>query len=242
MCSPSASLSVDASGTGILNELDSARVGRRGGKAEGKRERQRRNPSESAERDQSGFRDWRHSSSSAFGSVGPSGEDPRLSATRKTQFFGPGAHGPLTAAAGRLTVSVLRYTDAVSAPAISVRGLTKRYAGKPDPALRDVSFEVEPGIVLGLVGPNGAGTLVAQDGFVPGTNFSAWIHRIMINHFISGVRSRREFTDMDSVPEVAVQPAHEDRTALRELGWALDSLPPRSARGVVHDRAAGKVV
>jgi RNA polymerase sigma-70 factor (ECF subfamily) len=67
--------------------------------------------------------------------------------------------------------------------------------------------------------------LVAQDGFVPGTNFSAWIHRIMINHFISGVRSRREFTDIDNVPEVAVQPAHEDRTALRELGVALDRLP-----------------
>jgi RNA polymerase sigma-70 factor, ECF subfamily len=67
--------------------------------------------------------------------------------------------------------------------------------------------------------------LVAQDAFVPGTNFSAWIHRIMINHFISGVRSRREFTDMDSVPEIAVQPAHEDRAALRELGWALERLP-----------------
>ena len=67
--------------------------------------------------------------------------------------------------------------------------------------------------------------LVAQDGFIPGTNFSAWIHRIMINHFISGVRSRREFTDTDSVPEVAVQPAHEDRAALRELGVALDKLP-----------------
>jgi ABC-2 type transport system ATP-binding protein len=54
---------------------------------------------------------------------------------------------------------VLRYTDAVSGPtpAISVNWLTKRYAGKPAPALRDVSFEVEPGIVLGLVGPNGAG-------------------------------------------------------------------------------------
>jgi RNA polymerase sigma-70 factor, ECF subfamily len=68
--------------------------------------------------------------------------------------------------------------------------------------------------------------LVAKDCFVPGTNFSAWIHRIMINHFISGVRSRREFTDMDTMPEVPIQPAHEDRTALRELGWALDRLPP----------------
>jgi ABC-2 type transport system ATP-binding protein len=52
---------------------------------------------------------------------------------------------------------VLRYTDSVAAPAIVVSGLTKRYKDKPVPALRDVSFEVEPGIVLGLVGPNGAG-------------------------------------------------------------------------------------
>ena len=28
------------------------------------------------------------------------------------------------------------------------------------------------------------------------------------------------------MPEVPCQPAHEDRTALRELGWALDRLPP----------------
>ncbi len=68
--------------------------------------------------------------------------------------------------------------------------------------------------------------LVAKDCFVPGTNFSAWIHRIMINHFISSVRNRREFTDMDTMPEVPMPAAHEDRTALRELGWALDRLPP----------------
>jgi RNA polymerase sigma-70 factor, ECF subfamily len=67
--------------------------------------------------------------------------------------------------------------------------------------------------------------LVARDCFTPGTNFSAWVHRIMINHFISGVRHRREFTDMDTVPDVAVPAPHEDRTALRELGWALDRLP-----------------
>jgi RNA polymerase sigma-70 factor, ECF subfamily len=67
--------------------------------------------------------------------------------------------------------------------------------------------------------------LIAQDCFTPGTNFSAWIHRIMINHFISSVRRRREFTDMETVPEVPIPAAHEDRTALRELGWALDRLP-----------------
>jgi len=68
--------------------------------------------------------------------------------------------------------------------------------------------------------------LIARDCFIPGTNFSAWVHRIMINHFISGVRNRREFTDMDNLPDVPMPAAHEDRTALRELGWAVDRLPP----------------
>jgi RNA polymerase sigma-70 factor (ECF subfamily) len=68
--------------------------------------------------------------------------------------------------------------------------------------------------------------LVAKDCFIPGTNFSAWVHRIMVNHFISSVRNRREFTDMDNMPELPVAAAHEDRAALRELGWALDRLPP----------------
>ena len=47
----------------------------------------------------------------------------------------------------------------------------------------------------------------------------------MVNHFISSVRSRREYTDVDTAPEVSVPAAHEDRTALRELGWALERLP-----------------
>src|ERR1700721_3380328 len=67
--------------------------------------------------------------------------------------------------------------------------------------------------------------LVAKDCFIPGTNFSAWIHRIMINHFISSVRNRREFTDMDTIPEVAIPAAHEVRPALRGQGGGGDGLP-----------------
>jgi RNA polymerase sigma-70 factor (ECF subfamily) len=67
--------------------------------------------------------------------------------------------------------------------------------------------------------------LLAENCFIPGTNFSAWVHRIMINHFISLMRSRREFTDSDSMPEISVAASHEDRMALHELGWALDRLP-----------------
>jgi RNA polymerase sigma-70 factor (ECF subfamily) len=70
-----------------------------------------------------------------------------------------------------------------------------------------------------------AKALAAKGCFVPGTNFPAWIHRIMINHFISSIRGHREFTDMEAVPEVPMPASHEDRTALRELGCALDRLP-----------------
>lgn len=86
-----------------------------------------------------------------------------------------------------------------------------------------------------------AKVLVAKDCFIPGTNFSAWVHRIMINHFISGVRGRREFTDMENMPEIAVAASHEDRTALRELGWALDRLPRDQREAllmiVIHERS-----
>jgi len=67
--------------------------------------------------------------------------------------------------------------------------------------------------------------LLAQDCFMPGTNFSAWVHRIMINHFISSVRNKREFADMETMPELPVSASHEDRTVLRELSWAFQKLP-----------------
>ena len=46
--------------------------------------------------------------------------------------------------------------------------------------------------------------LVANASFVPGTNFSAWIYRIMFNHFVSRVRRKRDAQDCEQVPEVGV--------------------------------------
>src|SRR5215218_5652536 len=69
--------------------------------------------------------------------------------------------------------------------------------------------------------------LSASSSFIPGTNFAAWMHRILRNRFISNLRKRRDTTDIDDVPAntFATEAAHEDRLALKELGAAMTKLP-----------------
>jgi RNA polymerase sigma-70 factor (ECF subfamily) len=69
--------------------------------------------------------------------------------------------------------------------------------------------------------------LRAQASFVQGTNFPAWMHRILRNRFISDLRKRRETADIADVPEAAfaTSAAHEDSLALKELGRAMARLP-----------------
>jgi RNA polymerase sigma-70 factor, ECF subfamily len=66
--------------------------------------------------------------------------------------------------------------------------------------------------------------LVACDSFMPGTNFNAWVHRILVNCFITGMRSCRFLTDAE-IPEQSVAPTHVDRIALHELALAINLLP-----------------
>ncbi|MEJ1976224.1 MAG: sigma-70 family RNA polymerase sigma factor [Acetobacteraceae bacterium] len=77
--------------------------------------------------------------------------------------------------------------------------------------------------------------LSAQATFVPGTNFPAWMHRILRNRFISNLRKRRDTTDIDDVPAsvFATDAAHEDRLALKELAAAMDRLPPDQREALV---------
>lgn len=69
--------------------------------------------------------------------------------------------------------------------------------------------------------------LSAQESFIPGTNFAAWMHRILRNRFISNLRKRRDTTDIEDVPSsaLATAPQHEDRLALKELAAAMTRLP-----------------
>src|SRR4051794_37081813 len=52
-----------------------------------------------------------------------------------------------------------------------------------------------------LVQDVAAKALAAHEAFTLDTNFSAWVHRIMVNHFISGRRQRREFSSVEEMPE-----------------------------------------
>jgi RNA polymerase sigma-70 factor (ECF subfamily) len=72
-----------------------------------------------------------------------------------------------------------------------------------------------------------ANALAAQDSFTPGTNFPAWMHRILRNRFISTLRKQRDTTDIEDLPAslFAVSATHEDRLVLKELGRAVNRLP-----------------
>jgi RNA polymerase sigma-70 factor, ECF subfamily len=87
-------------------------------------------------------------------------------------------------------------------------GLTRNRAAAED-LVQDVAVKV----------------LLANESFVPGTNFSAWVHKIMINHFISSVRNKREHNDLDQAPEISVSASQEERAGIRELNVAYQRLP-----------------
>ncbi len=77
--------------------------------------------------------------------------------------------------------------------------------------------------------------LSAQDSFIPGTNFAAWMHRILRNRFISNLRKRRDTTDIDDVPAsaFATEAPHEDRLALKQLAKAMTRLPADQREALV---------
>jgi len=73
-----------------------------------------------------------------------------------------------------------------------------------------------------------AKALAGRESFAPGTDFVAWMRRILYNHFINTTRGRREADGLDEAPERALAvgaAAHEDRLVLRELVRALGRLP-----------------
>ncbi len=77
--------------------------------------------------------------------------------------------------------------------------------------------------------------LGARDSFIPGTNFAAWMHRILLNRFISDLRKRRATTDIDDLPGdmLSSKADHEDRLAVKDLSFALARLPADQREALV---------
>jgi RNA polymerase sigma-70 factor (ECF subfamily) len=75
--------------------------------------------------------------------------------------------------------------------------------------------------------------LSASQTFIPGTNFPAWMHRILRNRFISNLRKRRDTTDIADVPEGLFATGEGQCLELKELAKALDRLPPHQREALV---------
>lgn len=72
-----------------------------------------------------------------------------------------------------------------------------------------------------------ANALAAQSSFMPGTNFKAWMARILRNRFLSDMRRRRETVEVEDAPQDAFARAasQEDSVAVTELRKHLARLP-----------------
>jgi RNA polymerase sigma-70 factor, ECF subfamily len=64
-----------------------------------------------------------------------------------------------------------------------------------------------------------------QAGFDSGTNFAAWVHRIMVNHFISSMRGQRALVSVEEMPDIATAAEQQAKVDLDRLSVEFDRLP-----------------
>ena len=69
--------------------------------------------------------------------------------------------------------------------------------------------------------------LAARESFTIGTNFRAWMHRILRNRFVSNIRRRRETVDLDDAPAALLvrSGGQLERLDILELRRCLLRLP-----------------
>src|SRR2546421_1992469 len=112
---------------------------------------------------------------------------------------------------------------------IKVEKLTKRYAGHP--AIRDLSFEVSQGEIMGFLGPNGAGkttTMRILAGFMPPTSGRATVAGFDV--FEQSLEAR---THLGYMPENV--PLYSDMRVTEYLNYRA------ALKGIHHRRVAERV-
>jgi ABC-2 type transport system ATP-binding protein len=105
---------------------------------------------------------------------------------------------------------------------IEVKNLTKRYAGRT--ALRDISFSVQRGEIVGLLGPNGAGkstTMRILSCFMPASSGTARVAGYDVFHQSDEVRRRIGYMPENNplYSEMRVREYLKFRARLKGLGW-----------------------
>jgi len=142
--------------------------------------------------------------------------------------MGPADHDPSTATI-RMTQSMDGMTPQKRSEVRAATGVfhTQLVALVPKLRIQALALTRNRAAAEDLVQDAVANALAAQDSFTPGTNFAAWMHRILRNRFISTLRKQRETTDIEDLPSsaFAVSASHEDRMVLKELSKALGRLP-----------------
>src|SRR5580658_96140 len=105
---------------------------------------------------------------------------------------------------------------------IEVKNLTKRYAGRI--AVRDISFSVAPGEIVGLLGPNGAGkstTMRILSCFMPATTGTVRVAGFDVFYQSDEVRRRIGYMPENNplYPDMRVREYLKFRARLKGLGW-----------------------
>ena len=121
-------------------------------------------------------------------------------------------------------------------PAISVAGLSRRYRGQL--ALDQVTFDIEPGSITGLLGRNGAGKTTLLR-IISGQEFPSAGHVAVLGadpvrndallHRMVFVREDQHYPDTGSLPRFAV------RHALRAASWFYPNWDAGLAEALVAD-------
>jgi RNA polymerase sigma-70 factor, ECF subfamily len=99
------------------------------------------------------------------------------------------------------------------------------------PALRRQAMALSrhPADAEDLVHATVSNALAAESSFELGTNFSAWVARILRNQFFTNARGRRLSVDLDDASESQLMHSggQEEAIAFRELQSQLRRLPPK---------------